>query len=153
MTSSPLLSSFTPAFDYPTSLLLCLAPRTRRVDHGTGLRGQGKEGRGAYRREPDLSVGGVGRSTLRPAFVQVPFPATSAHATPRDLVGAGAIDEPEPYRDDPWVPGFSAAHPRVTLSEVLTRTTERWTGTPVLRSASVIVIRATRTLNALGTDL
>ncbi|CAL9085375.1 unnamed protein product [Musa textilis] len=40
MTSSPLLRSFTPAFDYPTSLLLCLTPRTCRVDHGTGLRGQ-----------------------------------------------------------------------------------------------------------------
>ncbi|CAL9109216.1 unnamed protein product, partial [Musa textilis] len=54
--------------------------------------------------EPDLSVGGVGRSTLRPAFVQVQFPATSAHATARNPAGAGDIDEPEPYRDDPGSP-------------------------------------------------
>ncbi|CAL9211931.1 unnamed protein product [Musa hybrid cultivar] len=33
--------------------------------------------------------------------------------------------------------------------DVLTRTTELWTGTPVLRSASVIIIRAARTLNVL----
>ncbi|CAL9098110.1 unnamed protein product, partial [Musa textilis] len=54
-----------------------------------------------YGSEPDLSIGGVGRSTLRPAFVQVPFPATSAHATARNPAEAGDIDEPEPYRDDP----------------------------------------------------
>ncbi|CAL9769115.1 unnamed protein product [Musa acuminata subsp. burmannicoides] len=37
--------------------------------------------------------------------------------------------------------------------EVLIITTELWTGTPVLRSASVIIIRATRILNILGIDL
>ncbi|CAL9111190.1 unnamed protein product, partial [Musa textilis] len=52
----------------------------------------------------DLSIGGVGRSTLRPAFMQVPFPATSAHTTAQDPAGPGDIDEPEPYRDDPGSP-------------------------------------------------
>ncbi|CAL9105751.1 unnamed protein product, partial [Musa textilis] len=55
-------------------------------------------------REPDLSVGGVGRSTLRPVFVQVLFPAISAHETARNPAGARDIDEPKPYRDDPGPP-------------------------------------------------
>ncbi|CAL9118253.1 unnamed protein product [Musa acuminata var. zebrina] len=37
--------------------------------------------------------------------------------------------------------------------EVFTRATKLWMGTSVLRSASVIIIRATKTLNVLGTDL
>ncbi|CAL9122372.1 unnamed protein product, partial [Musa textilis] len=54
--------------------------------------------------EPDLSVGGVGRSTLRPAFVQVPSTTSSARATARSPAGAGDFDVPEPYRDDPGSP-------------------------------------------------
>ncbi|URD93608.1 Retrotransposon protein [Musa troglodytarum] len=69
----------------------------------------------------NLGVGGVGRSTLRPALLQVSFPTTAARTAPRSLAEAGAIDGPEPYRDDPQVPGFYAARPRVTKEGPLSK--------------------------------
>ncbi|URE41304.1 Retrotransposon protein [Musa troglodytarum] len=90
---------------------MTFAPTTRQVDHGTDLRGQ-------VRTPPtdvtgsmaNLSVGGVGRSTLRPALLQ------RGAVTRRRQAGAGAIDRPEPYRDDPPVPGFCAARPSNSLN-------------------------------------